>query len=49
MTLQVLSLRYAVVAVAFLGLAGIEGLFMRTQLSNMSFSIAGLITIPMAS
>lgn len=49
MTLQVLSLRYAVVAVAFLGLAGIEGLFMRTQLSNMSFSVPELITIPMAS
>lgn len=49
MTLQVLSLRYAVVAVVFLGLAGIEGLFMRSQLSNLSFSIPGLITVPMAS
>jgi len=48
MTLQVLSLRYAVVAVLFLALAGIEGLFMRTQLSNISLAIPGLITIPMA-
>jgi len=48
MTLQVLSLRYAVVAVLFLALAGIEGLFMRTQLSNISLTIPDLITIPMA-
>jgi len=48
MTLQMLSLRYAVVAVLFLGLAGIEGLFMRTQLSDISLTIPGLITIPMA-
>ncbi len=48
MSLQVLSLRYAVVSIVFLGLAGIEGLFMRSQLSDLSFSIPGLVTIPMA-
>jgi cytochrome c oxidase subunit 1 len=48
MTLEVLSLRYAVVAIAFLGLTGIEGLFMRTQLSDIPLTIPGLITIPMA-
>jgi len=48
MTLQVLSLRYAVVSVLFLALAGLEGLFMRTQLSNIALNIPGLITIPMA-
>ena len=47
-TLEVLSLRYAVVAIAFLGLTGIEGLFMRTQLSDMSLTVPGLVTIPMA-
>jgi cytochrome c oxidase subunit 1 len=49
MTLQVLSLRYAVVAVLFLALAGIEGLFMRAQLSDISFTVPGLIAIPMES
>jgi cytochrome c oxidase subunit 1 len=49
MTIQVLSLRYAIVAVVFLGLSGIEGLFMRTQLSNVSLSIPFLISIPMAA
>ena len=48
MSLEVLSLRYAVVAIAFLGLTGIEGLFMRTQLSDISLTVPGLITIPMA-
>jgi len=48
MTLQVLSLRYAVVSILFLALAGIEGLFMRGQLSNLSFTVPGLITIPMS-
>lgn len=48
MTVQLLSLRYAVVAVLFLGLAGIEGMFMRTQLSNISLDIPLLISIPMA-
>jgi cytochrome c oxidase subunit 1 len=48
MTIQVLSLRYAVVAIVFLGLSGIEGLFMRTQLSNVSLNIPFLISIPMA-
>jgi len=47
MTLQVLSLRYAVVAIVFLALAGIEGMFMRTQLSNISVNVPGVITIPM--
>ena len=49
MTIQVLSLRYAIVAVVFLGLSGIEGLFMRTQLSNVSLSIPFLISTPMAA
>jgi len=49
MTLQVLSLRYTIVAVVFLGLSGIEGLFMRTQLSNLSLNIPLLISIPMAA
>jgi cytochrome c oxidase subunit 1 len=49
MTIQVLSLRYAVVAIVFLGLAGIEGMFMRTQLSNVSLDIPLLISIPMAA
>lgn len=49
MTIQVLTLRYAVVAVLFLGLAGIEGMFMRTQLSNVSLNIPLLISIPMAA
>ena len=49
MTLQVLSLRYAIVAVVFLGLSGIEGLFMRTQLSNLSLNIPLMISIPMAA
>lgn len=48
MTIQVLSLRFAVAAVLFLGLAGIEGLFMRTQLSNLSLNVPFLISIPMA-
>ncbi len=47
MTLQVLSLRYAVVSVLFLALAGIEGLFMRAQLSEIPVNIPGLIAIPM--
>jgi cytochrome c oxidase subunit 1 len=47
MSLQVLSLRYAVVSILFLGLAGIEGLFMRTQLSDLSYTIPGLLTVPM--
>ncbi len=47
MSLQVLSLRYAVVSIVFLGLAGIEGLFMRTQLSDLSYSIPGLLSVPM--
>lgn len=49
MTIQLLSLRYAVVAIVFLGLAGIEGMFMRTQLSNVSLDIPLLISIPMAA
>jgi cytochrome c oxidase subunit 1 len=49
MTIQVLSLRYAVLAILFLGLAGIEGMFMRTQLSNVSLDIPLLISIPMAA
>jgi len=48
MKLEVLSLRYAVAAIVFLGLAGIEGMFMRTQLSNISLNVPLLITIPMA-
>jgi cytochrome c oxidase subunit 1 len=48
MKLEVLSLRYAVVAIAFLGLAGIEGLIMRTQLSNLSYDVPGLFSVPMA-
>lgn len=46
-TLEVLSLRYAVVAVLFLALPGIEGLFMRTQLSNIPLNIPYVVTIPM--
>ena len=49
MTLQVLSLRYAVVAVVFLGLAGIEGMLMRVQLSNISLNIPLLLSIPMTT
>lgn len=49
MTLQVLSLRYAVVAVLFLGLAGIEGMLMRVQLSNISLNIPLLLSIPMTT
>jgi cytochrome c oxidase subunit 1 len=48
MSLQVLSLRYALVSIVFLGLTGIEGLFMRTQLSNLSYSIPSVLTVPMA-
>lgn len=48
MKLEVLSLRYAVVAIGFLGLAGIEGLFMRTQLSNIALNIPFVLSIPMA-
>lgn len=48
MKLEVLSLRYAVVAIAFLGLAGIEGMFMRTQLSNITLDIPFLVSIPLA-
>jgi cytochrome c oxidase subunit 1 len=47
LTIQLLSLRYAVVALLFLGLTGIEGMFMRAQLSNLSVSIPALISIPM--
>jgi len=49
MTIEVLTLRYAVVAIVFLGLAGIEGMFMRTQLSDVSLNIPFLISIPMAA
>ena len=48
MKLEVLSLRYAVVAIAFLGLAGIEGLIMRTQLSNLSYNIPAVVSVPLA-
>lgn len=48
MKLEVLSLRYAVAAILFLGLAGIEGLFMRSQLSNLRFDIPFMLSVPMA-
>jgi len=46
MKLEVLTLRYAVVAIVFLGLAGIEGLLMRSQLSNLTYN-AIIATIPL--
>lgn len=49
MKLEVLSLRYAIAAIVFLGLAGIEGMFMRTQLSDITLNIPFLISIPMVS
>jgi cytochrome c oxidase subunit 1 len=47
MSLEVLTLRYAVVSIVFLGLAGIEGLLMRSQLSSLSFSLPPIVTIPL--